>query len=947
MRVHTISLANLNESWTLSQDNIEPIINWICRHGVNVELIDHGSLHAARVCLWVDQWLELYSQFGLAHELTAEELLCLKVAAAMHDSGRVHDGEDSKEMEAQSGENCYQLLTKLGISEELAAIFRDAIVNKDDTQQTTSARVKFIRDILHDCDCVDIMRVRAISKFDRRYLRFFNNANAKGLADEQVLPAWLGFRTVVLQMLAFQGDQLKFANTARVQYPRESCFTDCRADFDVAQKKPRRICDWRGQYFSAIGYVSRQTADSQSLLVSRGSFHRLADPLQYACNEFQREVKKTLREYGNPLRSCCLYYPGVSPIGSVGIIHRINHNGATPQGSAASFFTADTYTGFFKKRAHSKNTRAEHKVDSLQKFIAKIESETVTLLDDDLDNHEIEADLDCSTPMAIFCCETDRVHWSEALIAAHAMQLYFNNQANKLLPIYAIDPIGMTEAICANPLEPTKLLEIWRELFSYKLSKKEDFITNKSNIHSLAYGQDLMMALLGESSVKHLQSLYQASLGVDFWQALCNQCYELIKQSCQFSVPEEFNSDTMKLVAPVNKCYAHAANERSREVLWNDYELRSKKLADEIKKVKNSNLNLYNRTDSADQGFGFYSFLVDHVLVFLGNEPNQSKIDKMAGEISDYLAIFATCLIREDISDDPKLSIRTVMSLVETFPVNPLAMKVTENLINKVGAKSGRYSIFEAEEACQLFVKLFKLGLLPSDNQHLSAFVSQFGVSLIARLSQDVEIKNFIRENEGVLVPVMLKQLAESSDLDALIMQCKTAATSTFSIASLIINHALKNYDQGESFSKFIVAHTSSMPDTAKGDKREYLFYEVNLIRKYAAITDDQGLKKHLCNYILNLVHRIIEQTMEENKTIEVNEAAIVIKCYCFASSLGDKRLQYFQPIAKVVCDYFESDEGQHHKLSCQRYTKLISDLGEFLDSQEHFSDTSRQAFIP
>ncbi|RLV60181.1 hypothetical protein D5018_07900 [Parashewanella curva] len=126
----------------------------------------HGAMHATRVALWVVVLLSIRKQLRDKEALAfpSEQLPYLMKAALLHDSGRKGDGDDRPEWEAQSGENCQQHLLMLGRDSQLAAVCKDAIINKDAKNDKTKS---LFAKLVHDADCLDVMRCRGSFEFDR------------------------------------------------------------------------------------------------------------------------------------------------------------------------------------------------------------------------------------------------------------------------------------------------------------------------------------------------------------------------------------------------------------------------------------------------------------------------------------------------------------------------------------------------------------------------------------------------------------------------------------------------------------------------------------------------------------------------------------------------------------------------------------------------------------
>ena len=138
--------------------------------------VTHGVLHAARAALFIPVFYalcHLYQQFSFSKRLSPDELKLLQITALWHDTGRSKDGADTQESESRSAQNLYYYLTEvLGIDIATATSYKLAIVNKEVKAYCLQ---HFIAFLLHEVDCIDIIRVKT---FSAQYL-YFNQAIAK------------------------------------------------------------------------------------------------------------------------------------------------------------------------------------------------------------------------------------------------------------------------------------------------------------------------------------------------------------------------------------------------------------------------------------------------------------------------------------------------------------------------------------------------------------------------------------------------------------------------------------------------------------------------------------------------------------------------------------------------------------------------------------------------
>jgi hypothetical protein len=167
----------------------------------------HGMTHACRVALYIEILSKLYRRYNLseAESVTIENMALLKIAALFHDAARLDDGEDLWDRE--SAFMCFHYLIKTGCDNQTAKMIAEVIANKDyepgkfyyslessnkiNTEiqvneegkckvsmgvyywhcQISSHPKSIFQKILHDADCLDI--IRATRTFNPQFLNFF------------------------------------------------------------------------------------------------------------------------------------------------------------------------------------------------------------------------------------------------------------------------------------------------------------------------------------------------------------------------------------------------------------------------------------------------------------------------------------------------------------------------------------------------------------------------------------------------------------------------------------------------------------------------------------------------------------------------------------------------------------------------------------------------------
>ncbi len=122
----------------------------------------HGTLHAARVVLWTQVLTRLYEKEFSRKKIDNPVLLA--TAAAFHDAAREAEGVDHWDSESAA------LLSALLKENEGQKEYVQAIREKDPKDNIYSTD---IQRIVHDADCLDVMRVRPQGTFDPKYLVFY------------------------------------------------------------------------------------------------------------------------------------------------------------------------------------------------------------------------------------------------------------------------------------------------------------------------------------------------------------------------------------------------------------------------------------------------------------------------------------------------------------------------------------------------------------------------------------------------------------------------------------------------------------------------------------------------------------------------------------------------------------------------------------------------------
>ncbi len=199
--------------------------------------LHHGIQHVSRAAMYVPILANLYRRWGDrdALNLNQEDIQLLQIAALFHDAAREDEGIDKWDNE--SALLLYYYLTQvLKVDETKAKLIAEATANKDanksfvelvkNTQnewewKTTKSRPKNIyQKLIHDADCLDIIRVRQY--FDANYLDFYQQfASYHPQALDEMAELIIEIRSLV----EIQGDRQDTLNlTLKKQYEHENAY---------------------------------------------------------------------------------------------------------------------------------------------------------------------------------------------------------------------------------------------------------------------------------------------------------------------------------------------------------------------------------------------------------------------------------------------------------------------------------------------------------------------------------------------------------------------------------------------------------------------------------------------------------------------------------------------------------------------------------------------------
>lgn len=126
----------------------------------------HGSMHCSRVVLWTQVLSRFYEKLD---QKTLDHTVLLAMAGAFHDVARETDGTDYWDVE--SSQVLESLLNRASIDKSIADKYVQTIKEKDPKNRQFSTNEQRI---VHDADCLDIIRVIGKGSFKREFLSFYH-----------------------------------------------------------------------------------------------------------------------------------------------------------------------------------------------------------------------------------------------------------------------------------------------------------------------------------------------------------------------------------------------------------------------------------------------------------------------------------------------------------------------------------------------------------------------------------------------------------------------------------------------------------------------------------------------------------------------------------------------------------------------------------------------------
>jgi hypothetical protein len=125
----------------------------------------HGAMHATRVGIWSQVLKNVFKEAGLG---VVESPIKLAIAAGMHDAAREDEGKDF--WDRDSAIKMRQIMERRGMSEQEIQKYYQALAEKDPEEGRFST---IEQQIVHDADCLEIVRCMDPSRFDPYHLCFY------------------------------------------------------------------------------------------------------------------------------------------------------------------------------------------------------------------------------------------------------------------------------------------------------------------------------------------------------------------------------------------------------------------------------------------------------------------------------------------------------------------------------------------------------------------------------------------------------------------------------------------------------------------------------------------------------------------------------------------------------------------------------------------------------
>lgn len=138
----------------------------------------HGTMHCVRTTLWTQLLARVYDKLGRNNN---DNPILLATAGAFHDVSREDEGPDH--WDGESAAVLETLLKKTGVDETTVTRFVQTVREKDPKNGFTTDAQR----VVHDADCLEIIRVVGKFNFSKSYLSFYNfDSKQKAFCDQLV-----------------------------------------------------------------------------------------------------------------------------------------------------------------------------------------------------------------------------------------------------------------------------------------------------------------------------------------------------------------------------------------------------------------------------------------------------------------------------------------------------------------------------------------------------------------------------------------------------------------------------------------------------------------------------------------------------------------------------------------------------------------------------------------
>ncbi len=319
----------------------------------------HGILHVGRATYYARVFANLYRQSGddEALSLSEDDLKLIQIAMLFHDSARVNDETDDTDHE--SGLLLYFYLLELGVPQGKAKLLAEAVANKDAVDNkykelkaenddytwaiTTKPTKNIYQKIIHDSDCLDILRAR--DKFEMKRLDFFNDC----ICEDDKIANEIPFDELALiiaearSVIHIQGDsRSNIKSEIKMKYENDNAFLKLCADITERDHPMLHALGKDGTLFTlqqSLKVIDNTPYDKNKDLTEANLNAALREGIMFARSvlapsglrmkiksngmeetQFRLELRKANRAKRNPARSVSMMGFGGGTYGNVGLV---------------------------------------------------------------------------------------------------------------------------------------------------------------------------------------------------------------------------------------------------------------------------------------------------------------------------------------------------------------------------------------------------------------------------------------------------------------------------------------------------------------------------------------------------------------------------------------------------------------------------------------------------